>query len=107
MSYIKGLITFNNEHYPGCTFTEEMIDNSSGLEKGEPRFICMLGNPPHDSPLQGVGDTPDEAREDAAKGWLEFWREWERDIDSNITDWDAIEKVVGKKIEIKQAPLDD
>lgn len=100
-SYIRALKAFNSQKYPRY----KPIELRDG-EKLDERYVAYIKSPPRYNELFGVGATPDDAREQAARVWLEFWRDWDAMARMGV-DWAAIEKIAGHEIVLKPAENDD
>lgn len=93
MSYIKALKKFNKKCYP--TAKKMYFDNEF---KDKDKIWVQLSSPPHFSPLMGSGATVEEAKENAAKAWLELWRERDDMGAKPPVNWAELEKIAGQKI---------
>jgi len=51
--------------------------------------------------LLGHGATVEEAKNDAARNWLSFWRSWETNVTEELrTDWAHYETLAGGPIPV-------
>jgi len=93
MSYVLALKEFNKTCYP----TKKKL-SFTDIGKYKDEVLVYITSPPNYTSLMGRGKTLPEAKESAAKAWLEMWRDWCNSGADMRVDWEAIEKIAGQKI---------